>query len=98
MPRTSNLMAPIMLLSGHDGEIYTAMFSPDGSCLASAGFDMAVCMFFLFVLTLNFCDYCEYFELPCHLDAIYNVNELYMKLEILLISLTYDLSYRRYSV
>ncbi|VDO71355.1 unnamed protein product [Onchocerca flexuosa] len=45
IPRTSHLMAPIMLLSGHDGEIYTAKFSPDGSCLASAGFDMTVCKF-----------------------------------------------------
>lgn len=43
--RTSHLMAPIMLLSGHDGEIYTAKFSPDGTRLASAGFDMSVCEF-----------------------------------------------------
>ncbi|VDK78867.1 unnamed protein product [Litomosoides sigmodontis] len=42
IPRTSQLMAPIMLLSGHDGEVYAAKFSPDGSCLASAGFDMII--------------------------------------------------------
>ncbi|KAK7502866.1 hypothetical protein BaRGS_00005815 [Batillaria attramentaria] len=41
-PRTSNLMAPIMLLSGHEGEIYTAEFSPDGQFLASAGFDRII--------------------------------------------------------
>jgi Prp8 binding protein len=37
--RTSNLLAPIMLLQGHEGEIYSAKFSPDGSCLASGVFD-----------------------------------------------------------
>lgn len=42
-------MAPIMMLSGHDGEIYAAKFSPDGSCLASAGFDMKICLFRLFI-------------------------------------------------
>ena len=41
-PRTSNLLAPIMLLSGHEGEIYTAKFSPDGQYLASAGFDRII--------------------------------------------------------
>lgn len=40
--RTSNLLAPIMLLSGHEGEIYTARFSPDGQILASAGFDRQI--------------------------------------------------------
>ncbi|PAV60277.1 hypothetical protein WR25_07136 [Diploscapter pachys] len=40
VPRLSNLQAPIMLCNGHEGEIYTARFSLDGSCFASAGFDM----------------------------------------------------------
>ena len=31
-----------MLCNGHEGEIYTARFSLDGSCFASAGFDMRV--------------------------------------------------------
>ena len=42
-PRTSSLLAPIMLLSGHEGEIYTAKFSPDGQYVASAGFDRIIC-------------------------------------------------------
>lgn len=40
--RTSDLMAPTMVLQGHGGEIYTAQFSPDGEFLASAGYDMQV--------------------------------------------------------
>ncbi|KJH44192.1 lipoyltransferase and lipoate-protein ligase [Dictyocaulus viviparus] len=37
--RVSKLQAPIMLLTGHEDEIFTARFSSDGTCLASAGFD-----------------------------------------------------------
>lgn len=28
-----------MLLTGHGGEVYTVKFSPDGTTLASAGYD-----------------------------------------------------------
>ena len=35
--------APIMLLSGHSGEIYAAKFHPEGNVLASAGFDRQIC-------------------------------------------------------
>ncbi|CAD6185205.1 unnamed protein product [Caenorhabditis auriculariae] len=42
IPRISNLQAPIMLLNGHEGEIYTAQFSNDGTCMASAGYDMQI--------------------------------------------------------
>ena len=40
--RTSNLMAPIMLLEGHQGEIFTVEFHPEGQYLASAGFDRQI--------------------------------------------------------
>lgn len=40
--RTSSLEAPIMLLSGHEGEIFTARFHPAGDTLASAGFDRLI--------------------------------------------------------
>lgn len=40
--RKSNLHCPIMLLTGHEGEIYTARFSLDGNILASAGLDMRI--------------------------------------------------------
>lgn len=37
--RTSSLLAPIMLLSGHAGEVFGLKFSPDGSVLASCSHD-----------------------------------------------------------
>lgn len=40
--RTSNLSAPIMLLTGHEGDIFTAKFHPDGDFLASAGFERRI--------------------------------------------------------
>lgn len=39
IPRTSNLQAPNMLLSGHTGEIFCGKFSANGSFVASAGHD-----------------------------------------------------------
>ncbi|BFZ21042.1 hypothetical protein BsWGS_24082 [Bradybaena similaris] len=41
-PRTSNLQAPIMLLTGHEGDIFCGKFSPDGQLVASAGFDRLI--------------------------------------------------------
>lgn len=40
--RTSNLLAPIMLLTGHDAEICCAKFHPEGEILASAGYDRLI--------------------------------------------------------
>uniref|UniRef100_A0A914EGF9 U5 small nuclear ribonucleoprotein 40 kDa protein n=1 Tax=Acrobeloides nanus TaxID=290746 RepID=A0A914EGF9_9BILA len=53
-PRTSSLMAPIMLLTGHEGEIYGAKFSPDGKYLASAGFDQKVLLWNVYGECENF--------------------------------------------
>ncbi|KAG9493153.1 hypothetical protein GDO78_001196 [Eleutherodactylus coqui] len=41
-PRSSSLQAPIMLLSGHEGEVYCCKFHPNGLTLASAGFDRLI--------------------------------------------------------
>lgn len=41
--RLSNLQAPIMLLSGHEGDVFCCKFAPDGRMLASAGFDRLIC-------------------------------------------------------
>lgn len=39
-----------MQLSGHEGEIYTAKFSPDGQMIASSGFDRLICNFYFDIL------------------------------------------------
>ncbi|CAH1114106.1 unnamed protein product [Psylliodes chrysocephalus] len=40
--RTSNLFAPIMQLDGHEGEIFSVDFHPEGQYLASTGFDRRI--------------------------------------------------------
>ena len=37
--RTSALQAPIMLLTGHGGEVFSMKFNPDGDVLASGSHD-----------------------------------------------------------
>lgn len=41
-PRTSSLQAPIMLLNGHEGEVFACRFHPEGQLLASASFDRTI--------------------------------------------------------
>ncbi|XP_017279143.1 U5 small nuclear ribonucleoprotein 40 kDa protein [Kryptolebias marmoratus] len=41
-PRTSSLQAPIMLMCGHEGEVYCCKFHPNGATLASSGFDRLI--------------------------------------------------------
>lgn len=66
--RTSNLQAPIMLLSGHDGEIYASKFSGDGTFLVSAGFDMKIFLW-------NVYGECENFSvLKGHTGAVMDVH------------------------
>ncbi|KAI9327052.1 CG3436-like protein [Obelidium mucronatum] len=40
--RTSGLTAPIMLLTGHQSEVFSTKFSPDGQHLASGSFDRLI--------------------------------------------------------
>eukprot|EP01136_Pigoraptor_vietnamica_P020262 Opistho-1_new@68906 len=40
--RTSGLLAPIMLLTGHEGEVFSCKFNPSGTALASGSFDRDV--------------------------------------------------------
>lgn len=40
--RTSNLFAPIMLLEGHEGDVFTVDFHPEGQYLATSGFDRQI--------------------------------------------------------
>nr|CAB3266437.1 U5 small nuclear ribonucleoprotein 40 kDa protein-like [Phallusia mammillata] len=53
-PRTSNLLAPIMLLSGHEGEIYSSKFHPEGNILASAGHERMIYFWMVFGECENF--------------------------------------------
>lgn len=41
-PRSSSLQAPIMLLTGHGGELFASRFSPNGDYIASGGFDQKI--------------------------------------------------------
>ncbi|CAF0704692.1 unnamed protein product [Brachionus calyciflorus] len=40
--RSSSLFAPIVILAGHESEIFCVKFSPDGSIVASAGHDRKI--------------------------------------------------------
>ncbi|KAK3511678.1 hypothetical protein QTP70_014554 [Hemibagrus guttatus] len=53
-PRSSSLQAPIMLLSGHEGEVYCCKFHPNGSMLASAGFDRLILLWNVYGECENF--------------------------------------------
>ena len=40
--RTSNLFSPIIRLEGHESDVFTCEFHPDGEYLASSGFDRKI--------------------------------------------------------
>lgn len=42
LPKKHFLKGPIMLLTGHDGEIFTSKFHPNGTAIASAGSDRSI--------------------------------------------------------
>lgn len=57
-----------MLLHGHEGEIYSARFSTDGTCLASGGFDQKIFLW-------NVYGDCENFStLRGHNGAVMDLN------------------------
>lgn len=67
--RTSNLLAPIMLLEGHEGEIYTGKFARDGKTFVSAGFDRHIMYWDVFGECLN------YHQIPhAHKGAILDLH------------------------
>jgi len=67
--RTSNMDAPIMLLKGHEGEVYTAKFHPEGQFLASAGFDRQIYLWKVY----DECDNIHVYS-PSHLGAIVDLQ------------------------
>jgi len=54
-PRTSELAAPIMHLSGHAAEVFCCKFGPYGDILASAGFDRQIYLWNVFGDCENLC-------------------------------------------
>ncbi|KAI6191885.1 WD-40 repeat protein [Aphelenchoides bicaudatus] len=68
IPRTSGLQEPSMLLTGHQGEIFSVSASSDGTCFASAGFDQQI-------LLWNIYGDCENFStLKGHKGAIMEIH------------------------
>ncbi|CAH1757245.1 8756_t:CDS:10 [Entrophospora sp. SA101] len=52
--RTSGLQAPIMLLVGHQGEIFTVRFNPSGQYVASGSFDRTILLWNTYGDCLNY--------------------------------------------
>lgn len=52
--RTSRLLEPNMLLTGHEGEIFAVRASSDGEILASAGFDQKILLWNIYGECENF--------------------------------------------
>lgn len=52
--RTSSLFAPIMLLEGHEGEVFSCEFHPEGEHLLSTGFDRKIRKCFFIIIHLLF--------------------------------------------
>jgi len=67
-PRTSRLTAPIMLLTGHEAEIYTVKFDPSGKSLASGSFDKRIFLWDVFGECTN------YAVLEGHKNAVLEVQ------------------------
>jgi Prp8 binding protein len=42
VPRTSGLQAPVMELTGHSGEVFSAKFDPNGNYIASGSMDRSI--------------------------------------------------------
>ncbi|ROT72747.1 putative U5 small nuclear ribonucleoprotein 40 kDa protein [Penaeus vannamei] len=67
-PRTSGLMAPIMQLSGHQGDILCGKFHPEGEVLVTAGMDRQI----LFWNVYGECD--NFAMLMGHTNAITDMH------------------------
>lgn len=68
-PRTSDLLSPIMLLTGHGGDILSSKFHPEGRTLASAGTERLIYMWNVF-------GECENYHVirGCHEGAILDLH------------------------
>ncbi|KAI8065511.1 WD40-repeat-containing domain protein [Gongronella butleri] len=66
--RTSGLEAPVMQLTGHEGEIYTCEFDPSGQHIASGGFDRKI------MLWNTYGDCQNYGVLKGHVNAVLELH------------------------
>jgi len=66
--RTSGLLAPTMLLTGHAGEVFTAKFSPDGTVVASGSHDKHL----FFWRTYGECE--NFMMIPGHKNAVLELH------------------------
>ncbi|KAI9922887.1 hypothetical protein PsorP6_000325 [Peronosclerospora sorghi] len=69
--RTSKLMAPTMLLSGHRAAVYSLKFSPSGQHVASSSFDRSIFLWDVYGECRN------YNELSGHKNAVLEVQWTY---------------------
>ncbi|CAH0493998.1 unnamed protein product [Peronospora farinosa] len=74
--RTSGLMAPTMLLSGHSAAVYSLKFSPSGQHLASSSFDRSILLWNVYG------DCSNYSELNGHKNAVLEVQWTYDSMHV----------------
>ncbi|CAI5738364.1 unnamed protein product [Peronospora destructor] len=74
--RTSRLMAPTMLLSGHNAAVYSLKFSPSGQHLASSSFDRSILLWNVYG------DCSNYSELNGHKNAVLEVQWTYDSMQV----------------
>eukprot|EP00921_Rhytidocystis_pertsovi_P016735 GHVQ01026371.1.p1 GENE.GHVQ01026371.1~~GHVQ01026371.1.p1 ORF type:complete len:357 (-),score=38.09 GHVQ01026371.1:266-1336(-) len=53
--RKSRLQAPTMLYTGHEGEVFSVEFSPDGNNMASGSFDRSILVYHVYGDCENWC-------------------------------------------
>ncbi|KAJ2961217.1 hypothetical protein NQZ79_g3531 [Umbelopsis isabellina] len=66
--RTSGLQAPVMLLNGHQGDVYTCEFDPSGQHIASGSFDRQI------LLWNTYGDCVNYGMMKGHTNAILELH------------------------
>ncbi|CAG0880587.1 unnamed protein product [Darwinula stevensoni] len=67
-PRTSSLLSPIMLLTGHEADVFCGKFHPEGQFLVTAGYDRQLFFWNVYGECNNFA------VLPGHSGAILEVQ------------------------
>lgn len=75
MSGATDLKAPVMLLTGHTGELFALSFSPNGKHLASSGLDREICKTPIYIVLFNVFGDCENIAvLKGHKNAVIEVH------------------------